>query len=382
VRNSILIALLFTANSCNIQRDESRLNGTWVSGNDATCKLIFKDGLFFAKTPDEKGVDQNVFEGTYVINKENFEMKILKSNIDRVKINDVTVWSIRHNGKQTSLLTPDNHEWISEQENTRINSLSSNKTISGYIADFHKSNVDVRESAIKGLVKIGKSAIPELITALKIKNWDVRLLVVTTLNSLSPKFSEVQSITDLLKDTDSDYRRTSIYSLGQISSISDDAIPFLNLGLKDDCTEVRKEAARSIGKIGAKANACVPNLIMALSDNEKDVRDCSAQALGDIGSNKNDVISNLERVLLEDKERVVVESAGIALGKIGSNSTNVLLKALNSKKFVIRISAVRGLALVKPTSDEILQRLSDCIKDDDVEVRYFATVTLSSLKKK
>ena len=126
-------------------------------------------------------------------------------------------------------------------------------------------------------VKLGKTAVPALIKA--------------------------------LKDSDKDVRKAAAEALGKIGDKS--AVPALIKALKDGYWQVRTAAAAALGKIGDKS--AVPALIEALKDKDSDVRTAAAEALGTIGDTRA-VPALIEA--LKDWRSVSTAAAAAALKKM------------------------------------------------------------------
>jgi len=115
------------------------------------------------------------------------------------------------------------------------------------IAALKEDNPETREEAVDILIRIGKTAVPLLISALSNEVADLRKYAARTLGGIA------------------DAR----------------ALPPLIDTLKDNAPDVRKEAADALGKMG-NATA-VESLINALEDTDAFVREKVAVALDRIG---------------------------------------------------------------------------------------------------
>ena len=86
-------------------------------------------------------------------------------------------------------------------------------------------------------------------------------------------------------------------------------------GLSHDNSDVRRFSAASLGEIGQRAKPSVRPLIRALKDEESLVRSAVAEALGDIGPVAKEAVPALRKALRDDNEQVR-KAAAEALKKI------------------------------------------------------------------
>ncbi|UCD55246.1 MAG: HEAT repeat domain-containing protein, partial [Candidatus Omnitrophota bacterium] len=141
-----------------------------------------------------------------------------------------------------------------------------------------------RDEAIKAIVKIGKPAVPALITA--------------------------------LKDGNSSVQQRAVEALGKIGDSR--AVPHLITALKDEHCLVRERAAEALGKIGD--SRVVPDLIIVLKDEDEFVREKAAEALGKIGDTR--VLEPLKQALKNPANQEIKDTIQKAIEKLKAHKDN------------------------------------------------------------
>ena len=220
-----------------------------------------------------------------------------------------------------------------------------------YIED----NAGARNSAIEGLIRLGKRATVSLIAAFKTPDKDVRKFIIDVLGELMDNRS-LGLMLEAIRDEDENVRATAVEHLGKAGepSVVDALIEILDSG--DLWTAY--PAADALGRIGDKK--AVPHLLQALK--RKPLREPVLKALGLLAEP-----ATLEPIiaLLEDSSRTICEQAlktiekmyhnGVDAGRInnelkripGGKAVEVLLHYAWSGKREVRISAIVLLGLMK-----------------------------------
>ncbi len=129
------------------------------------------------------------------------------------------------------------------------------------------------------LAKLGPSAVPALIRALRDDNRDVRLAAAMALGELRDRRA-FEPLIVILKDEDWAMRHGAARALGNLGDPG--AVELLIATLKDKDENVRGAAAYALGELG-DARAVEP-LIAALKDEGGGVRYDAAEALGKLGA--------------------------------------------------------------------------------------------------
>jgi HEAT repeat protein len=263
--------------------------------------------------------------------------------------------------------------------------------------------------ARKAILKIGKSAIQALITAIADKGKDtwIRMECVDILAEIGDK-KAVEPLINALKDKDAFVRQAAAKSLGKMSDTR--AIEPLIKVLDDKVSTVREAAAEALEIIGKpsapliaesfkskkhinkesiallknlgigdeagvaeKINQSIEPLIKALKDENSTIREEAAEALGETGDKR--AIEPLIHAL-EDDDSLVLNSAVKALGKIGDKkAVQPLIQIFESKEPWIQEKAAE--ALVKIGDKRVVEVLIKAL--DDPSKRTIAASALGQL---
>jgi NADH dehydrogenase len=137
-----------------------------------------------------------------------------------------------------------------------------------------------QQEAVEALSRLGQSAVPELIKALKDDNWQVRNQAAVALGAIGPEAkAAVPALIDVLQDEDRYFRSHGAVALGKIGREAIAAVPALIKALKDNEEDVRRDAAAALGRIGPEAREAVADLVELLKDPRKPVRKQAIEAL-------------------------------------------------------------------------------------------------------
>ena len=247
------------------------------------------------------------------------------------------------------------------------------------------------------LVKIGKAAVPLLITALDDDNAILRGNAAWVLGQIGDPQAE-EPVLKLLEDKDASVKRAVLRALGW--PVNWKVEEKLRAVLNDGDNEFRGLAAVALGR--RKDPQAVPALIKELEGKTSLLQDAAVWALGEIRTPKamEALIAHLKvapsrhviTVLGHTKEPCVVEPliallehkdaqtqicAARNLGKIGdTRAVAPLITSLKDK----RGRATSALALGKLGDTRAVPPLIDLLKDKRVEVQSSAATALGSLK--
>ncbi len=227
----------------------------------------------------------------------------------------------------------------------------------------------VCDAAAHALGKIGTPAIPALLDALHVYDWEVRSGAARALGMIGDPIA-IPALMDDLHDNDSDVRSNAARVLGKIG---DPAIPALLDALHDDANwTVRSGAARALGMIGDPAS--IPALLDALHVYDWEVRSEAADALGKIGDPAIPALLDA----LHDANWTVRSGAARALGMIGDPaSIPALLDGLHDADSQVRSTV--ALALRAFADPSAVPALMDALRDAAWWVRRNAAEALGKI---
>jgi HEAT repeat protein len=201
-------------------------------------------------------------------------------------------------------------------------------------------------AALGALGPAARVAMPSLFVALEDPSEAVRAEAARALTRLGPEAQDVPRLVAALGSSDAYVVAFAAWSLGNLGSAAQAAVPDLARALtRDDTNAVvagalarigpaagaavgvlvdglrsadadrRWRAARTLGRIGPPAASAVPSLTAALSDSSSLVRLHAARALGRIGPAAGPAAAALQRAT-GDKDPNVGEEARQALGRL------------------------------------------------------------------
>lgn len=134
------------------------------------------------------------------------------------------------------------------------------------LRDRREENSDSRIVVVDALGKMGQTAVPALIVALRDEEGSVRYSAASALRQIGKP--AVLALIVALKDRDSGVRSNAAWVLGTIGEGAKDAVPALIAALKDQNWRVRYHAASALGRIGKEAKDAVPQLTIAVKNDE------------------------------------------------------------------------------------------------------------------
>jgi len=158
------------------------------------------------------------------------------------------------------------------------------------------------------VTKLGPSAVPALIRALRDEDREVRLAATATLGRLGD-LRAVDPLIGVLKDEDGAVRLTAVLGLRSLQDPR--RVEPLITALKDDDSQVRSCAATVLGVLGDPR--AVDPLIAALRDEDRFVKRSAVWALGKLGDARGVEALN---ELLDDEKADVRRAVKEALEKL------------------------------------------------------------------
>jgi len=266
-----------------------------------------------------------------------------------------------------------------------IGELRERGAIGSLIGLLSDSNEAVQEAAADALVKIeGEEVIQKVLPLLRSEAASVRNLVIEILQSLGEK--SIDALLSLLNDENHDVRKFACDMMGNIGSHR--AVSHLIATLDDPNRNVASSAAEALGNIGNKEG--VEPLIKSLKS--KMWLSCpAAEALGKIGD--AGAVQPLIRLILNcsEEDNLALFFAVKALGDIGEmEGGEFLISLLESAQGAIITHIIEALEqisvgsgenlLLKAKSGKIIPLLLTSLRNENLEVRRKAIITLGQIK--
>jgi HEAT repeat protein len=164
-------------------------------------------------------------------------------------------------------------------------------------------------------------------------------------------------LTDALAEQDSQTRRLSAWTLGDLGPLAKPAVPALIRALDDRDPEVRREVAAALGQLGPEAKAAVKPLRDALND--RNLRLHAAVALLQISPTDESVaLAVLDDVLRasDDETQFYIVTILGELGPRAKGAVPALLRVFNEVRAVRDAAAVALKKIDPETARRALSR--------------------------
>lgn len=157
--------------------------------------------------------------------------------------------------------------------------------ISAMIAALQYASGIVRGAAVRGLSKIGKAAVPQLIRSLREGDDELKEMAADALGVIGNDAREaVDDLTQLLQSSEEGVRDWSAIALGKIVG-SDKAMPALVTILRlREGANIRAQAIEALGCVGPNARSALPLIEAAMNDDDENVRSAAQAAILSISS--------------------------------------------------------------------------------------------------
>ncbi|MDK1031266.1 MAG: HEAT repeat domain-containing protein, partial [Planctomycetia bacterium] len=226
-----------------------------------------------------------------------------------------------------------------------------------------------RISAMSALTRIGREAVPPLLSALKSAKEDkLRRAIIGVLEDLDDPRTVVALIEAL---SDEKVRQIAALSLGRIGKV---AVPRLVVALTD------KNGSRRIGAAVALRDIADPGaldaMIKAMDDTEALVREGIAEGLGIIGPGASKSVPRLSKLLFDEVDDVRYHAA-ISLGLIGDpRAVPDLIKASSDDD--VDLVAIRA---VQKIGDKATEAIIAGLQSEAVDSRSNTITIIERLNK-
>lgn len=264
------------------------------------------------------------------------------------------------------------------------------RSLSGKLRD---TNPTTRQTAADRLAKIGASAVPVLLEALKDKNPDVRAAACSALMKAQPDpGTAIEALVKLLKDDNPTVRRAAAWELGLANitfGLEEDAdetretVKALRAALGDKDHDVRVTAVGALASLGRKAAAAGDDLVEVLQERDPRIQVEAARTLLRIN---RDTRSLVLPVLLEllgdaDAESNVSQRAFGTLREEEAEEQMAprLIGLLESRDMEVRRRAAHYLGDIGPSAESAVYPLLTLLSDPDATVRFRAAEALAAI---
>ncbi|NOU94289.1 phytanoyl-CoA dioxygenase [Paenibacillus sp. LMG 31456] len=196
---------------------------------------------------------------------------------------------------------------------------------------------------------------------------------------LEPEWKQPASFSTKINEHETMWKETWNWLSGQVGSLADSE--------KDVTSHVQEAAAQledafepntlnAAYNLATMGEAGIQALLQGLRHDNVKVSRTSAYGLAAAGSG---AVAGLEAALAEDRVETVVHAV-FALGELRHFATSAVPKLLElldpSTNVVIRQTVAEAIALIGAPTDQVVEGLIRCLKDEDVQVRFIAGLSL------
>lgn len=226
--------------------------------------------------------------------------------------------------------------------------------------------------------KLGVEDLPALLRALRHKEAIVHLPAGVVLSRIGGP--AIGPLTEMLADRACQKRAAQ--ALGRIGPDARAAVPGLLRLMKGSGHTARLIAAKALGDIG-DAQQAVTLLIKDLDHPVEGICYMTAQCLGKIGPAAKAAVPKLAEVVGDPKRQESRNYAATALGKIGpgaAEAVGVLVAALQTGPWDLRVCAAGALAGIGVRTEEVLAALGSAATDENQVVASAARRALKQLE--
>lgn len=236
-----------------------------------------------------------------------------------------------------------------------------------------------REAAARALGRLGADAtvaIPALSRALRDNQGRVRWEAAIALAAMGK--DSITTLIEALDEKDSKTRHAAAYALGEIGPAAVTAVPALVRSLNDQDQAVRNSAAYSLTTIGTPGFLA---LLDVVEQSSEPARGVATRMLTNAHLAQLKASSEFLR-MTHDESPARRQRALEALGVIrvaGSLAIHASLEALDDPVMEVRLAAIRTLGARGGTETNVVQALTDCLKDDSASIRDAAAQALEKL---
>jgi HEAT repeat protein len=238
-------------------------------------------------------------------------------------------------------------------------------------------DINIRQQIVWMIARTGEAGIPHLAELLKDPEANIRMQAVQQLRNHGPKAVEkaLPAIKEAVKDSNPNVRMTAM----QLLAMSKEGPDYLAQQFSEEKDAgVRASIIQAL--MSVRGNKLSLSLIKpAMKDPSPQVRQMTINMLGNLGNQSAEGFEAFE-MGLKDSDNQVSISAAYMGSFYGTKSWTPLEETLKSTKNAgFRQAALQTLQQTNYRSKTGVPALSDCLKDDNAQVRLFACNLLGSI---
>jgi HEAT repeat protein len=244
---------------------------------------------------------------------------------------------------------------------------------------------EFREDLILGLDRIGRPALPMLMSCMRKDGVSTRRIAASSIacivTSLRRKHQEVSPelimlLRTALGDSDDEVVIDAVRALATIGAAAKDSIPKIARFLDHRNANVRYQAVAALGVFGELAKASLPAVEKALSDESPLVRVGATRALGMMLGEK--ALPTLVKCLSDSDREVRLTALEALLGMKADPKllVPVFVKALADKEMAVQTKAIDSLVSLGPAGEPAIPELAALLDYPDQWVRVSAAEAL------
>lgn len=230
----------------------------------------------------------------------------------------------------------------------------------------------VRRASLEALVHVGAAAAPVLVAGLGDKDKAVRAAASAGLEALGT--AALPALIDALQRSPSDREVMPLFS-----TLAGRAVPALSAALAADSPLVRAGALRAMRVVGREHAEAARELVVALEADRDDFVRAEARAVHDHLDGKDIAPPAAPALPIPDAMLAGLLDADAAAAASAGTEVDVLIKACQDGREVVRANAARALGRAAEPPRRAAMALAILLRDGDAEVRKAAAEALEHL---
>jgi HEAT repeat protein len=236
-------------------------------------------------------------------------------------------------------------------------------------------SAQVRQAMIQVLWRVGEPAVPHLITALKDKDQNVRMMAANGLRNMGNNAAKaVPTLIELVKEGDQQIRYQAVNTLANIADGAD-ALVKLHGEIKDGL--LKANIMQNLGYSQHRQKA-IPLIMDGLKDSNAQVKISAMQMLNNVGIQGKEALGALKELVKDSNQQVRVQAV-YAMSNMGQPAWPVLEESLKgTKEAAMRQAIVQSMANTGFRSKTAVPELIGLLKDSSPQIRWQACMVLGN----